>query len=78
MSTKLEQAPIDRWGLVGAIGVDVGQCWIGDPLRSAASDFAKLARERGYHVTIDCGDAGPRTAGNRSNFQLLILRRCPG
>jgi predicted nicotinamide N-methyase len=59
-----------------------GECWIGDPLRSAATDFARLARQRGYHVTIDRDDTGRDDTGraladNQLGFQLLILRRCP-
>ena len=54
-----------------------GECWIGDPVRSAATDFAKLARQRGYHVTIDRDDASRQPADNPSSFQLLILRHGP-
>jgi len=32
---------------------DDGECWIGDPMRASADDFAQLARRRGYHVVID-------------------------
>ncbi|MDP6467396.1 MAG: methyltransferase domain-containing protein [Pirellulaceae bacterium] len=64
-------ATLDR-----VLAVD-GECWIGDPVRSAASSFAKLARKRGYDVTIDGDTAGRQPSDNRSNFQLLILRRCP-
>jgi predicted nicotinamide N-methyase len=51
-----------------------GECWIGDPLRSSATDFARLARQRGYDVTIDGGDAGRSDTDSEAGFQLLILR----
>ena len=54
-----------------------GECWIGDPARSAATDFAKLARRRGYHVTIDRDEPGKPPADNPADFQLLILRHGP-
>ena len=52
-----------------------GECWIGDPQRSAAGDFAELARQRGYDVAIDCDDRAAESATSDSGFQLLILRR---
>ncbi len=63
-------ATIDR------VLADNGECWIGDPLRSAATDFAILARQRGYHVTINCDALNRDPLNQRADFQLLTLRRC--
>lgn len=52
-----------------------GQCWIGDPGRAAADDFANLARQRGYEVTIEQVDDSRQIAPRPANFQLLILHR---
>ena len=54
-----------------------GQCWIGDPQRAAATDFAALARQRGYDVTIDRDHTDVDSSMAHSKFQLLILRRRP-
>lgn len=51
-----------------------GQCWIGDPGRSAATDFAAAARRRGFEVSVDSGEGGMAASG-RAAFQLLTLRR---
>ncbi len=54
-----------------------GQCWIGDPQRGAALDFAALARQRGYDVTVEIDDAANEAPETSSPFQLLVLRRRP-
>lgn len=54
---------------------DDGICWLGDPGRSQAPPFHRLAMDRGYavHVRNERGEPlnGPSTAG----FQILELRR---
>jgi len=54
---------------------DDGECWIGDPLRMAATEFATLALSRGYHVTLDRANPEGISASDQENFQMLVLRR---
>ena len=51
-----------------------GVCWLADPGRSQAADFATRARERGYRVSIR-NKAGTEIDGFSINqFQMLVLQ----
>ncbi len=52
-----------------------GVCWIGDPRRMAADDFAQLARRHGFDVAIERDTGGATQAGQPATFQLLTVRR---
>ena len=52
-----------------------GQCWLGDPGRSAASIFRESAAAQGYSVRIIDDQSTPVAAPTLGQFQLLLLER---
>lgn len=56
---------------------DDGQCWLGDPGRSAAAKFVDLAQDRCYRVRL-YGEDGQPARLRLGHFRLLVLRRGSG
>ena len=56
---------------------DEGQCWLGDPGRSAADSFCITAAERGYCVQIRDAAGEPLATSSPGQFRLIVLERCP-
>ena len=54
-----------------------GVCWLSDPGRFQAPRFHKLARERGYLITIRDANGNECVAPSEQGFQIFELRKPP-